>query len=88
MGEYATKSTEVDRVSVVTDISLEVERLRSVVDRAADRLTPVLSPDYGSESKTSDSSVPTPIKSYISQTSFELTMQINRLIAILDRVEV
>jgi hypothetical protein len=71
--------------SVVVDISSEVARLRDVVDRALIRLDSVLEPEYSVADKAS--SEPAPLRSFIRQTQHDLSYQVDRLIAILDRVE-
>jgi hypothetical protein len=82
-----SKGMEVqDSVSVVSDISMEVERLHTVLDNAEARLKLILAPEYASDSveKMSD---PTPLRSFVRQTHIDLSRQIDRLVALLDRVE-
>lgn len=75
-----------DRSSLATDLDAEVTRLTDVITRVEDRLSVILEPDYGSAEKNSE--VPAPIQSYLRSTTNSLSRQINRLVAILDRVEV
>lgn len=83
--EYAQQIVS-DRSSVVGEINSEVARLKNVVDRAEERLSSILEPEFlGSDNKTT--SEPAPIRSFIRQTHLELSRQIDRLIVILDRVE-
>lgn len=81
---YVTKEVS-DTPSVVGDISSEVFRLQSVIDRAEQRLASVLEPEYSTPEKTA--SEPAPIRSHVRQTQIDFSYQIDRLIAILDRVE-
>lgn len=74
-----------DQTSVVSDIGYEVNRLTSIITRAEERLDKVLEPAYDD---TNPGSEPAPVRSVIRQTHFDLMIQINRLNALLDRVEV
>lgn len=76
-----------DTPSVLFEIDQEIERLEKTIEHAKERLGRVLAPEYAEPSSQHDA-MPMPVVSDIRATQMALVRAIDRLGAMLDRVEV
>lgn len=83
---YETEKLKSESVSVLDQIDGEIARLSDVIDTANARLYKVISPEYDNDKAAGMN--PAPIMSPIVETRGRLSYQIQRLIELLDRVEV
>lgn len=74
--------------AVLFEIDQEIERLEKTIEHATMRLGRVLAPEYDTPSSSSHDAVPMPVVSDIRATQMGLVRAIDRLCAVLDRVEV
>lgn len=81
-----TTGTKPDAPAVLFEIDQEIERLHKTIEHATERLGRVLAPEYAEPS--AHDAVPMPVVSDIRSTQMALVRAVDRLGALLSRVEV